>query len=95
VVPQTYNAASGRVKGLDLEGIWSPQLGDGRLTLRGAASILDPKYTSFPGAPSYAPLTVNGVQTGGDIVGTINASGRDFIRAARFRRRPEIGESVG
>lgn len=75
---QSFNAPSGRVKGLDVETTWAPRMSEGDLEISGALSLLDTKYLDFPGAPHTIPRAP---AIGGRIATSINAKGNEMIRA--------------
>lgn len=76
------NAAAARTYGGEAEIIVVPVSG---LNLRGYATYLDAKFTSFPFADIFVPATSNGVPIGGNVlVSPFDAAGRDLIRAPRY-----------
>lgn len=78
---QSFNAPSGRVKGVDVETVWAPRLGQSRLEMSGSVSLLDTKYLDFPGAPH---TIVRDPSIGGRIATSINAKGNEMVRAPNF-----------
>jgi iron complex outermembrane receptor protein len=56
------NAASAKIKGIDLDFIFEPVNG---LSFNGGVNVLDARYKKFPGGTRTIPNTVDGVRTGG------------------------------
>lgn len=80
------NAAAARIYGLEIDAVARPPVGTGKLELRASLSLLDGKYTSFPGAgisvPNPASCTPGAPPTGfgGNKICVGDASGFDTIR---------------
>ena len=75
------NAASARIKGIDVDFIFAPIQG---LTFNGGFEVLDAKYKSFPGGTCTTPRAVNGVRTGGFASAPCNLAGRRLPSAPKF-----------
>lgn len=76
------NAAAARTYGAEVEVVAAPVRG---LNLRGYATYLNAKFTSFPFSDIYVPATLNGVPIGGSVlVSPFDADGKDLIRAPRY-----------
>lgn len=73
------NAAAGRIKGIESDLVYRPELSTGNLELRASVSLLDTEYESFPGASAYIPnAIVDGVALSGAPLCSLVASGGDF-----------------
>ena len=77
-ISKLINAAAGRINGLDLETVAEVPLGTGKLRLSGTLSLLDAKYTSFPGGPIGTPKP-----TGGTLITFGDLSGHTMVRAPK------------
>jgi iron complex outermembrane receptor protein len=75
-ITSTYNAASAKINGGELE---VSALPFENLTLNGGLSVLDGHYGNFPGDPQTTP-----VPTGGSSTIYINGEGKDTIRTPPF-----------
>lgn len=75
---QTLNAASARIKGIDLEIIAKPVA---NLLISASGTYLDSKYLSYPLAPNYTRLSTGELA----ILGTQDAAGNQLVNA------PELG----
>jgi iron complex outermembrane receptor protein len=79
------NAGAARIKGLEFEATARPIP---PLVLQGSVSLLDPKFTSFPNAPTFARNPAGGLipVTGPGCVspGACDASGHDLPYASKF-----------
>jgi len=73
---QLINAAKAKISGLDADLTFRPT---SSLTLRSGVSLLDDKYTSFPGASATIPNTTTNPPNGGIAV-IQDASGNKLIR---------------
>ncbi|HEX7877002.1 MAG TPA: TonB-dependent receptor [Sphingobium sp.] len=71
----TQNAATARIKGVDVDLSWQVMPG---LTLSSSASFLDAKYREFLGAANYIPTGT------GHTPSTIDLSGHRMLRAPKF-----------
>jgi iron complex outermembrane recepter protein len=88
-LPQTLNAASANIKGIDLDFEAVPVE---HLRLNGGIAILDSKFSSFPAAPYYIPSpavctpvpTTTGPLTGGNTTCNVNLTGNRPSRSPKF-----------
>lgn len=85
----TVNAASARIKGLDLDATFAPT---SRLQFTAAASFLDGKYKEFPNGPMNIPRPAvctpvpmsTGAPTGGNLACAGDLSGNTTVRTPKF-----------
>jgi iron complex outermembrane receptor protein len=85
----TLNAAKARIKGMDADFTF---VASNRLTFTGGASVLDSKFTSFPGGPYNTPRpavctpvpTTTGPLTGGNLTCSANLAGNRTPRSPKF-----------
>lgn len=82
---QSFNAPSGRVKGLDVETTWAPRISNGNLEISGSVSLLDTEYLDFPSAPH---TILRDPSIGGRVATSTNAKGNEMVRA------PNLSSSV-
>lgn len=83
------NAAAAKIKGFDLDVTARPT---DRLRLWGGLTVLDSKFTEFPGGPLLLPRpavcaptpTVTGPPTGGNLTCYVDLAGNDTTRAPEF-----------
>jgi iron complex outermembrane receptor protein len=78
------NAAGAEVDGLDFE-ITAAPIRRFNVTLSG--TIMDPRYTSFPGGPGYVPVPVTAVNPnggmGGFLLQPVDLAGKQMIQASK------------
>lgn len=74
-----FNAARGRIDGLEIETIVVPRMSHGRLQLGANLSIVDAKYTSFPLGPVTVPNAA-----GGNATVIRDLSGNRMIRSPKW-----------
>ncbi|TYT26174.1 TonB-dependent receptor [Luteimonas viscosa] len=79
---QYFNVARQRIRGVDLSASYRMELGEGRLTLRGAGSWLDSSQQSTPGEASY------------DLAGTLFSPAKVNARAGAVWARGGFGASA-
>ena len=82
----TFNAAKGRVNGLDLDVTLAPTRG---LRITGSMELLDAKFTSFPTAICTTPRIIAGAVLGGNSSANCDNSGKDFANA------PHVSYTIG
>jgi iron complex outermembrane receptor protein len=75
-IASTYNASAARVKGVEADFTAIPFKG---LTLRVAGTLLNGKYTRFPGAPRFTALPTTGA-----VSTPIDGSGLDTLRTPKL-----------
>ncbi|WP_337185253.1 TonB-dependent receptor [Phenylobacterium sp.] len=93
---QTLNAAGARINGAEFEVLAVPPIGAGRLELGATLTLLDAKYTDFPGSPYFVPnpyaapppgvTCANPISTapGGNTSCVTDATGKRMIRAPKW-----------
>lgn len=91
---QTLNAPSGRIKGVEVEVVWSPRLDTGNLQISTSASFLDANYGTFSNAPISTPNDPNVTPFGGNTVTRGDATGNRMIKAPEFTLNATVDYSV-
>lgn len=71
-----FNAAKGRVNGIEVETILSPRMPTGDLSVFASFTYMDAKYTSFPLGQITVPSP-----TGANLVQVADLTGREMIRS--------------
>lgn len=83
------NAAAADIKGFDFDAVFTPNR---RLTITLAGAVLDAKYSSFPGGPTFVPRPAvctpapasTGAPTGGFLRCDVDLAGKQLTRAPKF-----------
>lgn len=76
-----FNAAKGRIKGIDVDFEWEPV---NNLVFTGGAEALDAKFVNFPGGQCIAPRPITGTTLGGTVTTVCDRSGAKMPRAPKF-----------
>jgi len=76
-----YNAASARIKGIDVDFQFAPVSG---LTISGGLEYLDAKYHDFPGGVCTTPRPIGGAVLGGTVTTNCDLSGARLPQAPKF-----------
>lgn len=84
-----FNAARGRINGLEAEAILAPRLANGRLQIGATLSILDAIYTSFPLGPVTVPNAA-----GGNATVIRDLSGNRMIRSPKWTGSINVDYSI-
>ena len=82
----TFNAAKGRVNGIDADLVVAPARG---LELSASAELLDTKFTSFPNTICTTPRPISGAILGGNASLPCDNTGKNFANA------PHLSYSLG